>query len=92
MLPCIDQPTMPREYSSSTAAAYSQPSAVQMYVKSVTHFRLGAPGRLEALVPADLRKIGLTDGARARSKTLVQACGSYTICTTTLPLARPLST
>ena len=42
MLSCIDQPTMRREYRSSTAAAYSQPSAVQMYVKSATHFWLGA--------------------------------------------------
>ncbi len=30
MLSCIDQPTMRREYRSSTAATYSQPSAVQM--------------------------------------------------------------
>lgn len=30
----IDQPTMRRENRSSTTAKYSQPSAVQMYVKS----------------------------------------------------------
>jgi hypothetical protein len=29
MLSCIDQPMIRREYRSSTAAAYSQPSAVQ---------------------------------------------------------------
>ena len=30
MLVCIDQPTARREYGSSTTAAYSQPSAIQM--------------------------------------------------------------
>lgn len=30
ILDCIDQPTMRREYRSSTTATYSQPSAVQM--------------------------------------------------------------
>jgi hypothetical protein len=38
MLDCIDQPTTRLEYKSSTAATYNQPSAVQMYVKSATHF------------------------------------------------------
>ena len=38
----FDQPTMRREYRSSTTAAYNQPSAVQMYVKSATHFWYGA--------------------------------------------------
>ena len=42
MVALIDQPTTRRENKSSTAATYSQPSAVQMYVKSAIHLRLGA--------------------------------------------------
>src|SRR5262245_1485194 len=38
----IDQPTTRRENRSMTAATYSQPSAVQTYVKSAIHLRLGA--------------------------------------------------
>ena len=37
MVALIDQPTTRRENKSSTAATYSQPSAVQMYVKSAIH-------------------------------------------------------
>ena len=42
MVALIDQPTTRRENRSSTAATYSHPSAVQMYVKSAIHLRLGA--------------------------------------------------
>src|SRR5216684_4155830 len=38
----IDQPTTRREKRSTTAATYSQPSAVHTYVKSAIHLRLGA--------------------------------------------------
>src|SRR4029079_16068694 len=38
----IDQPTTRRENRSTTAATYSHPSAVQIYVKSAIHRRLGA--------------------------------------------------
>lgn len=39
---CIDQSTTRREYRPSTTATYSQPAVVHRYVKSATHFRLGA--------------------------------------------------
>ena len=42
MVALIDQPTTRRENRSSTAATYSHPSAVQIYVKSAIHLRLGA--------------------------------------------------
>ena len=40
----IDQPTTRLENRSMTAATKSQPSAVQTYVKSAIHLRLGSGG------------------------------------------------
>jgi hypothetical protein len=42
MAALIDQPTTRRENRSTTTATYSHPSAVQIYVKSAIHRRLGA--------------------------------------------------
>ena len=44
MWSAIDQPTTRREYRSSTAARYSQPSRVGMYVMSATQASLAAEG------------------------------------------------
>lgn len=41
MVGAMDQPTMRREYRSSTAARYSQPLSVRMYVTSHTQSRIG---------------------------------------------------
>lgn len=37
----VTQPTTRREYRSRTAAKYTQPPRVQMYVMSLPHFRAG---------------------------------------------------
>ena len=44
MWSAMDQPTTRREYRSSTAARYSQPSRVGMYVMSATHDSFGDAG------------------------------------------------
>jgi len=78
MTALIDQPTTRRENRSITAATYSQPSAVQTYVKSAIHLRLGQAAskvRLSTLgATADACRSPRSGGRRRRRGRARSAC------------------